>query len=83
MLAWIPTSQAAYQETMGPNGLTKNLKTDFGLVDENAKNNQSEILQKAIDDVSAKGGGCLILPKGRIFTIEDCAPYAQCKLIQN
>ncbi|MDE2700953.1 MAG: hypothetical protein OXI23_18950, partial [Gemmatimonadota bacterium] len=56
--------EAAYVETMDPNGLTMNLKTDFGLVDDGAESNQSERLQKAIDEVSAKGGGRLIVPKG-------------------
>ena len=58
------TVEAAYKETMDPNGLTKNLKTDFGLVDDDAKSNQSELLQKAINEISAKGGGRLIMPKG-------------------
>lgn len=57
-------THAGYTETMNPNGLTRNLQTDFGLVDDYAKSNQSAILQKAIDDLSAKGGGRLILPKG-------------------
>jgi len=64
MVALSSTSQAAYEETMEPNGLTRNLQTDFGLVDDQAQHNQSDILQKAIDDLSAKGGGRLILPKG-------------------
>ena len=64
MIASIPAVKAEYKETMNPDGLTKNLKVDFGLVDDNAKNNQSEVLQKAIDELSAKGGGRLILPKG-------------------
>ena len=57
-------ANAEYTETMKPDGLIKNLKTDFGLVDDNAQSDQSAILQEAIDDVSAKGGGRLILPKG-------------------
>ncbi|WP_136060035.1 glycoside hydrolase family protein [Pontiella sulfatireligans] len=64
MLAVIPSVNAAYKETMDPNGLTKNLKKDFGMVDDNAKSDQSEKLQEAIDAVSKKGGGRLILPKG-------------------
>ena len=55
---------AEYKETMDPNGPTKNLHQDFGLKDDGAKTNQSEILQKAIDDVAAAGGGRLVLPKG-------------------
>ena len=57
-------AEGAYEETMDPNGLTMNLRTDFGLVDDGAESNQSERLQKAIDEVSAKGGGRLIVPKG-------------------
>ena len=57
-------SRAAYRETMNPDGFSKNLKKDFGLVDDNAKKNQSEVLQKAIDMISAKGGGNLFIPKG-------------------
>jgi hypothetical protein len=58
------TAKAEYTDTMDPGGLTKNACTDYGLVDDNAKANQSEALQKAIDDVAAAGGGRLILPKG-------------------
>lgn len=57
-------SKAEYKDTMDPNGLTRNLQTDFDLVDDDAKSNQSAILQKAIDEVSAMGGGCLVMPKG-------------------
>ncbi len=57
-------AEGAYEETMDPNGLTMNLRTDFGLVNDGAESNQSERLQKAIDEVSAKGGGRLIVPKG-------------------
>ncbi|VGO19663.1 glycoside hydrolase family protein [Pontiella sulfatireligans] len=56
--------KAKYTETMDPNGLTKNAKTDYGLVDDRAKKNQSEVFQKAIDDLAEKGGGRLIVPKG-------------------
>lgn len=57
-------ARGEYTETMDPNRLTKNLRTDFSLVDDDAQSNQSDILQKAIDDVAAAGGGRLILPKG-------------------
>ncbi len=57
-------AEGAYVERMDPNGLTMNLKTAFGLVDDGAESNQSERLQKAIDEVSVKGGGRLIVPKG-------------------
>ena len=64
MISLAPDVNAAYKETMDPDGLTKNLQTDFGLVDDNAKTNQSELLQKAINEVSSQGGGRLIMPKG-------------------
>jgi len=64
LAAWTTTVQAKYTETMDPNGPSKNLKTDYGLVDDNAKSNQSETFQKAIDDLTAAGGGRLIVPKG-------------------
>ena len=58
------TTQSAYRETMAPSSLTKNLRDDYGLVDDNAEANQSETFQKAIDDLAASGGGRLIVPKG-------------------
>jgi hypothetical protein len=64
LLAWAETVQAEYLETMDPNGLTKNLWTDYGLDDNDAQANQSETLQAAINDIAAAGGGRLILPKG-------------------
>ncbi len=50
MMAWPCPLMAAYVETMDPDGPTKNLQTDFGLVDDQARDNQSEILQNAIDE---------------------------------
>jgi hypothetical protein len=64
LLAWTTIVQAAYTETMDPNGLTKNLQSDYGLVDDDARTDQSETFQKAIDDLAAKGGGRLKVPKG-------------------
>jgi hypothetical protein len=64
IVAFASTSKAEYKETMDPNALIKNLQTDFGLVDDNAKSNQSDVFQKAIDDLAAVGGGRLIVPKG-------------------
>ena len=64
MLTGMVNLHAEYLETMDPDGLTKNLKSDYGLVNDNAKANQSEILQKAIDDLAAAGGGRLIVSKG-------------------
>ncbi|TWT81429.1 Iota-carrageenase precursor [Planctomycetes bacterium CA13] len=58
------TASAEYTETMAPNGPIKKVGSDYGLVDDNAKTNQSDVLQKAIDDVAALGGGRLVIPKG-------------------
>ncbi|CAA6692721.1 MULTISPECIES: glycosyl hydrolase family 28-related protein [unclassified Lentimonas] len=55
---------AEYTETMDPNGLIQNLQSDFGLVDDGAQSNQSVVMQRAIDDIAAAGGGRLVLPKG-------------------
>lgn len=55
---------AEYTETMDPNGLTRNVQTDFGLIDDDAKRNQSEIFQRAIDNLADEGGGRLVVPKG-------------------
>lgn len=43
--------------------VTKNVVTDYGMMSDLAKD-QSSLLQKAIDDVSAQGGGILRIPKG-------------------
>jgi len=58
------TAHARYTETMDPDGLTKNMGTDYGLVDDNAAANQSETFQKGIDELAEVGGGRLIVPKG-------------------
>ncbi|MFC1764910.1 hypothetical protein ACFL6U_22920 [Planctomycetota bacterium] len=64
MLAWISPANAVYTETMNPNGLAINLMTDYGLVDDNAEANQSDVFQAAIDAMAAVGGGRLIVPQG-------------------
>jgi len=64
MFSGIPHGQAKYTETMDPNGLSKNLKTDYGLIDDGAQKNQSGIIQTAIDQAAAEGGGHIIIPKG-------------------
>ena len=63
-IAWATDAQAKYLETMDPNGLTRNLQSDYGLVDDNAISNQSETLQSAIDAIAIAGGGRLIMPRG-------------------
>ena len=62
--AWTAFVQAEYNETMDPSGLTKDVQSDYGLTDDNARTDQSETFQKAIDDLAAQGGGRLIVPKG-------------------
>ncbi|WP_139958680.1 hypothetical protein [Flavicella sediminum] len=64
LLCTINNVHAQYKETMNPKGLSKNLKKDYGLVDDNAATNQSEKLTKAIDFIHKKGGGRIIIPKG-------------------
>jgi hypothetical protein len=44
----VGTVRANYTETMDPNSSAKDLKSEYGLVDDCAKTNQSDILQKAI-----------------------------------
>jgi len=63
-VVWTISAHAEYRETMDADGLTKNLRSDYGLVDDGARADQSALFQKAIDDVAAKGGGRLIVPKG-------------------
>ena len=46
-----------YTETMDPNGPTKNLRTDFGLVDDDAASDQSDVLQEAIDVLAILSAG--------------------------
>ena len=64
LLFYTSSVQAEYRETMDANGLTKNLHSDYGLVDYDAMTDQSETFQRAIDDLAAQGGGRLIVPKG-------------------
>lgn len=54
---------AQYQEPMTHHLALKNMK-DYGLINDNAENNQSNIVQNAINDLHSKGGGQLIIPKG-------------------
>lgn len=60
----VSAASAEYREVMDPNGPTKNLRIDYGLLDDDAQANQSDTLQAAIDDIASVGGGRLILPKG-------------------
>lgn len=64
LLFWTASVQAEYKETMDPYGQTRNLQSDYGLVDDDASTDQSETFQKAIDNLAALGGGRLIVPKG-------------------
>ncbi len=58
------TLQARYTETMTQHSPSRNLKTDYGMKDDNAQANQSDIFQQAIDDLVAAGGGRLVVPRG-------------------
>ncbi len=53
-----------YHETMNPDGLRKDLKTDYNLINDNAESDQSEKITTAINEVSGMGGGVLYIPKG-------------------
>lgn len=64
LLLLITSVDAQYTETMDPDGLTFNLKDDYGLVDDSASSNQSGKLRNAISDINALGGGRIIIPKG-------------------
>lgn len=58
------TITAQYVETINKKVFSKNMKTNYQLVDDNGLIDQSSKLQKAIDEVSKKGGGKIIIPKG-------------------
>lgn len=64
LLMFFASAHAQYTEVMNKQGVTFDMKKDYSLVDDHAKSNQSELIQKAVDELSAKGGGCLIIPKG-------------------
>lgn len=57
-------ANARYEETLTPDSPSRNLREHYGLVDDRGTRNQSEVLQKAIDEMSDNGGGRLLLPKG-------------------
>ena len=60
----LSTAQAEFIETMNSNSLTKNLQTDYG-VSGKGTDKDSTLLQKAIDEVSAQGGGWIDIPTGK------------------
>lgn len=60
---WAIRSRAEYTEVMDSGGPVMNCR-DFGLADDGGKANQSVVVQKAIDDLAAQGGGRLVVPKG-------------------
>ncbi|RMG02839.1 MAG: Iota-carrageenase A2 [Planctomycetota bacterium] len=55
---------AEYRETLTEDAPRVDLVTDYGLVSDDTID-QSDRLQKAIDELSAQGGGKLVLKKGR------------------
>lgn len=63
-ISFTTMANAEYQETMIPGSQTANAGTDYGLVDDAASENQSDIVQQAIDEVAAAGGGRLVIPRG-------------------
>ena len=62
-------SKSAYYNEPSKHNITKNLVTDFE-VDNDFATDDSETLQKAINTISKKGGGQLIVPKGN-YTFSD------------
>ncbi|MDZ8117839.1 glycosyl hydrolase family 28-related protein [Pontiella agarivorans] len=55
---------AAYTETLLPDGLSVNLRTDYG-VDGRGTADDSAELQQAIDDLAGQGGGRIDIPAGK------------------
>ena len=45
LTTWATTVRAAYVETMDPKDPAGHFKSDYGLMDDNAKTNQSDIFQ--------------------------------------
>lgn len=54
---------STYNDLISKQKIELNVEKDYGMKSD-ATNDQSAKLQKAIDEVSAKGGGRLIIPKG-------------------
>ena len=63
IISLAPDVRAVSKETMDPDGLVRNLK-DYDLVSDQGKADQSETLQKAIDEVAEQGSGRLVMPMG-------------------
>ncbi|QBG48823.1 hypothetical protein EGM51_15965 [Verrucomicrobia bacterium S94] len=57
-------ASAKYTETMDSVGRSVDLVRDYGLKDDGAASNQSDIFQGAIDELAEKGGGRVWVPKG-------------------
>ncbi|WP_111709807.1 glycoside hydrolase family protein [Lutibacter citreus] len=64
LLLTVTSVNAQYKEVMNQKGFTKYLNKDYNLKDDNAKSDQSEKLNKAIEDVSNRGGGIIKISKG-------------------
>lgn len=62
-------SKSVFYNAPAKHKITKNLVADFG-VDDDFATNDSDKLQKAINMISGKGGGKLIVPKGN-YTFSD------------
>lgn len=65
-IGFATTAGAEYKEAMDPNGPARNAGSDYGIVDDNAKTNQSDVLQKAIEDLYAEGGVTLRMETGAV-----------------
>lgn len=66
LLAPFIKAGAFYDASVETQKLVRNLKTDYGVVGIGEKTD-SENLQKAIDDVSTKGGGVIQIPAGEYW----------------
>ncbi|MBC7353707.1 MAG: hypothetical protein H5U08_15200 [Thermogutta sp.] len=64
MLKMAAVSFAQYVETMDERSPLKDLRKDYGLADDGGKANQSDVFQRAIDEMAAQGGGRIFVPRG-------------------
>ncbi len=62
-LLTIAQADAAFRETLTPGAPSRDLREGYGLISDDTIN-QSDKLQQAIDELSAAGGGRLLLPRG-------------------
>lgn len=77
----IPLNESDFYTPPTTFAVTKNLVKDYG-ADKIFNTDDSQKLQTAIDDVSRKGGGKLIIPKGN-YTVSDIKMKSNVHLIVN